>query len=54
MLMSVFGIIAILAIAFLLSSGKRRKVDVDKLSDANFAGTAKSMQTSLFLTEGDR
>jgi len=32
---------------------KTRRVDVDKLEDAEWAGTAKSGECSLFLTEGD-
>ena len=32
---------------------KRRHIDVDKLEDANWAGTPKSQQCALYITEGD-
>ena len=36
-----------------MSGSKKKSISVPKLIDASFAGTAKSSQCSLFLTEGD-
>ena len=36
-----------------LNKGKKSRVKIRKLDDANFAGTSKSLKTNLFLAEGD-
>jgi len=36
-----------------LNKGKKGRVKIRKLDDANFAGTSKSLKTNLFLAEGD-